>query len=85
MVWGKIHYNAIATRKAANLCSSISIGEPTSEVVAKAEKAVPHFLNPPPGPKYRFLFPGFMFDYAVCEVVIENGSVKSKSIEEVHD
>ena len=71
------YLNWSANRGARNFCADIAIGSNISVTVAKAKER--KILQGSSGQEYTFYFPGFVFDKAVCEVVVNpGGTVVSK-------
>lgn len=71
--------NAHANRQASNFCKSISIGEPISKVIDRANLAnITNFKDESKG-KYFFIFQGFASCHPSCSVEVNDDKVVGKA------
>ena len=70
--------NGLASRKAERFCSSISIGEPVTNLVARAKSDSGIIVVNDSPSEVVFIFHGFVFANATCHAKIQGGVVISK-------
>lgn len=85
LVGAGIFLNDRAESRAAAFCDGIALSSPVVDAVAWAERQdIRHLTTRDPVGEI-FVFPGWVFNSADCQVEVQDGMVTKKGVSDVHD